>query len=75
MQTIRRHIPHTHDEAGQTIAEYSILIAAIAFVVFHVLPYLGSAVAGLFSGAVASLKKQCSLNFVATKGRQPSRWR
>lgn len=55
MQTIRRLIPNTHDEAGQTIAEYSILIAAIAAVVVVVLPFLGSAVAGLFSGAIAAL--------------------
>lgn len=55
MQTIRRLIPTTHDIAGQTIAEYSVLIAGIAVVVVVVLPYLGSAVAGLFSGAVDAL--------------------
>lgn len=55
MQTIRRLIPNTHDEAGQTIAEYSVLVAGIAVVVAVALPYLGSAVAGLFSGATAAL--------------------
>jgi Flp pilus assembly pilin Flp len=55
MQTIRRLIPNAHDEAGQTIAEYSLLIAGIAFVVILVLPYLGSGVAGLFSGAIDAL--------------------
>jgi Flp pilus assembly pilin Flp len=55
MQTIRRLIPNTHAEAGQTIAEYSILLAAVALVVFLVVSYLGSAVAGLFSGAIAAL--------------------
>jgi len=54
MQTSRRHIS-AHDDAGQTIAEYSVLIAGIALVVFFVLPYVGSAVTGLYTGVVNAL--------------------
>ena len=55
MQTNRRHITHTSHDAGQTIAEYSILIAAIAVVVSVAVPMLGSLISGLFSGAIAAL--------------------
>jgi len=54
MQTSRRHIS-AHDDSGQTIAEYSVLIAGIALVVFFVLPYVGSAVTGLYTGVVNAL--------------------
>jgi Flp pilus assembly pilin Flp len=41
-------------ERGQTMAEYAILVSGIAIVVAVALPLVGSAVAGLFSSAVAA---------------------
>jgi Flp pilus assembly pilin Flp len=55
MQITRRHTSTAHDEAGQTIAEYSVLVAGIALVVFFVLPFVGSAVTGLYTGVVNAL--------------------
>lgn len=55
-------VPHTHlrnplppsDERGQTLAEYSLLVALIAIVVAVVLPTLGSQIAAMFSQFAAA---------------------
>jgi len=47
---IRRHI-HTQNDSGQTLTEYSLVVALIAAVVAAALPFVGSAVAQLYAGA------------------------
>ena len=47
---IRRHI-HTQSDSGQTLTEYSLVVALIAAVVAAALPFVGSAVAQLYAGA------------------------
>jgi len=47
---IRRHIRSQHD-SGQTLTEYSLLVALIALVVATALPFVGAAVAQLYAGA------------------------
>lgn len=47
--------PHLHDASGQTLAEYSVLVAFIAVVVMVALPAFGVGVAGLFDGVRAAL--------------------
>lgn len=46
----RRHF-HSHHESGQTLTEYSLLVALIALVVAAALPFVGAAVAQLYAGA------------------------
>jgi Flp pilus assembly pilin Flp len=48
---IRRHIRPQHD-SGQTLTEYSLVVGMIAIVVAAALPFVGSAVAQLYAGAV-----------------------
>jgi Flp pilus assembly pilin Flp len=47
--------PQLHDESGQTLAEYSVLVAFVAIVVAVVLPAFGVGVAGLFDGVRQAL--------------------
>jgi|SwirhisoilCB3_FD_contig_101_632311_length_724_multi_5_in_0_out_0_2 Flp pilus assembly pilin Flp len=48
------HTPVT-DEAGQTMAEYSVLIGFLVLVVALAIPSVGSAIGGLYSGFVQVL--------------------
>lgn len=43
------------DERGQTMAEYSLLVGALALVVILVLPDFATAISDIFSGAVGAL--------------------
>ncbi|HVC88385.1 MAG TPA: hypothetical protein VNC40_13315 [Gaiellaceae bacterium] len=51
------HFNHTqhspHDESGQTLSEYSVLVGLIAVVLAAVVPVLGNAVARLYQGVIA----------------------
>ena len=47
---IRRHTRLQHD-SGQTLTEYSLVVALIAVVVVAALPLVGAAVAQLYAGA------------------------
>jgi Flp pilus assembly pilin Flp len=48
------HSPNSRAQHGQTVAEYAILLSGIALVVVVSIPLLGSAIKGLFSGALAA---------------------
>lgn len=55
-QTPRRPLPtriDPYDEAGQTLSEYSVLVAFIAIVVVAALPNVASAIMGLFGQVTA----------------------
>jgi Flp pilus assembly pilin Flp len=43
------------DESGQTMAEYSVVVAVIAVVVALVLPQLASAIGAFFTAAIRAL--------------------
>lgn len=49
-KSIRRHTRSQHD-SGQTLTEYSLVVALIAVVVVAALPLVGAAVAQLYTGA------------------------
>jgi Flp pilus assembly pilin Flp len=49
---IRRHI-FTQQDSGQTLAEYSLVVGLIAITVAAALPFVGTAVAQLYSQATA----------------------
>lgn len=42
------HVLRNHDERGQTLVEYGLLLALIAIVVIAVLVLLGPAISGIF---------------------------
>lgn len=53
MPTPRRRLTHTFSpELGQSLAEYSLLLALIFVAVAAALPAVGSAIGGLYDGAV-----------------------
>ena len=47
--------PNIAAEAGQTLSEYSLLVALIAIVVAVLLPGVASTVTGLFNGFTAAI--------------------
>jgi len=51
----RRRTPQLNDASGQTMAEYSTLVAVIALVVVVVLPWVASALTGFFAAAGRAL--------------------
>lgn len=52
---IHNHTPVT-DEAGQTMAEYAVLIGFLVLIVALAIPSLGSAIGTLYSGFVQVLE-------------------
>ena len=45
----RRHMPHLADERGQTMTEYSLLVALIAITLVTLVPSVASGLLGFFS--------------------------
>jgi Flp pilus assembly pilin Flp len=45
----RRHMPHVADESGQTMTEYSLLVALIAVGLVTLVPSVASGLLGFFS--------------------------
>jgi Flp pilus assembly pilin Flp len=47
--TTRRHTPHLADESGQTMTEYSLLVALIAIGLVTLVPSVASGLLGFFT--------------------------
>jgi len=47
--THRRHMPHLAEESGQTMTEYSLLVALIAIGLVTLVPSVASGLLGFFS--------------------------
>jgi Flp pilus assembly pilin Flp len=45
----RRHMPHLADESGQTMTEYSLLVALIALGLVALVPSVATGLLGFFS--------------------------
>jgi Flp pilus assembly pilin Flp len=54
MKLTFRNLSSAADETGQTMAEYGVLVAAIALVVVFALPIFGGAIGNLFSAVVSA---------------------
>ena len=50
--TLRRH-PHITDAHGQTMAEYSIVLAVVSIVVAVTFPQISAVISGFFAAAAA----------------------
>ena len=49
-----QHLSSAADEAGQTMAEYGVLITGIALVVALAVPTLGTAIGNLYRGVIGA---------------------
>ncbi len=54
MKHIFQHSTSAADEAGQTMAEYGVLISGIALVVVLAIPTLGTAIGNLYRSVVGA---------------------
>ena len=54
-RNLSRHLHHLSDEHGQTMAEYSVLVAVIALAVMLVAPQLGTELRSYLSAAVSAI--------------------